>query len=240
MNWKQQWIHEVLAEIPPSRYRRRMEAELRDHLETQCLALIDAGWTQDEARSEALRVMGAPEVLQREYAAAWRRSWPARLEDLGQRLRAWAVGLAVMFGTQLLISSVIDTIGNTAFPLPAASQGPWVRVIRGTVENLNNSLFFSRLLPLLCALIAGAFYLSRKFQTSRRPAASISAGLCVHWAYIAVFRIWFEALDDHMTFWEALNHSLPYNAGYDFLILALCVLLGFAFGHMPGRTVRRG
>ncbi len=204
MDWKQRWIDQVLSEIPEGRYRRRTEAELRDHLETQCLALVEAGRTRDEARSEALRLMGAPEALQREYAAAWRRSWPARLEELGRQLRAWAGGLGVMFGVQFLVSGVISMIWNMAISLPGDSNDPWVRAIRGSLGNLNNSTFFWRFLPLLCALFAGAFYLSRRLQTSRCPAVLISAGLCVHWAYITTCHIWFEALDDHMTFWEEL------------------------------------
>ncbi len=240
MNWQQQWIDEVLSEIPGGRYRRRVEAELRDHLETQCLALMEAGRTEDEARSEALRLMGAPEALQREYAAAWRRSWPARREELGRRLRAWAGGLGVMFGVQLLISTVVSSIWNMAISLPGDSKDPWVRAIRGTFGELNNSTFFWRLLPLLCALFVGAFYLSRRFQTSRCPAVFISAGLSIHWAYITAFHIWWEALDDHRTFWEELKDYLPYpyNAKYYSLTLALCVLLGVVFGYRSKRLRR--
>jgi len=238
MNWQQQWISEVLSKIPEGGYRSRVEAELRDHLETQCRALTEAGWTPDGARAEALRVMGTPEALQREYMAAWRRSWPARLEELGRRLRAWAGGLAVMFGAQFLVSYMVGTIWSMALSLPGNSQDPWVRAIRGTLGNLNNSLFFSHLLPLLCALIAGAFYLSRRFQTSRRLAALISAALCVHWAHIAAFDVWWEALNDHITFWEELKVCVHYNAGYYSLTLALCVLTGVVFGHMSARIKR--
>lgn len=240
MNWDQQWIDEVLSGIPGGGYRSRAEAELRDHLETQCRALMEAGRTRDEARGEALRMMGAPEALQREYMAAWRRSWPARREELGRRLRAWAGGLGVMFGAHLLVATVISTIWQMAISLPGDSHDPWVRAVRGTLGNLNNSTFFSRLLPLLCALVAGAFFLSRRFQTSRHPAAIISAGLCVHWAHIAAFHIWWEAADDHMTFWEELKHYLPYpyNARYYSFTLALCVLLGLVFGQLSKRDSR--
>jgi len=238
MNWKQRWTNEVLREIPGGSYRRRVESELFDHLETQYRALMDAGRTQDEAREEALRVMGAPETLQREYMTAWRRSWPARLEELGHRLLAWAGGLAVMFEVQLLVSYVVSTIGLLAYSLPGDSQNPWVRAIQSTVGDLNNSLFFRYLLPLLCALIAGAFFLSRVLQTSRHPAVLISAGLCVHWAHIAAFHVWLEALDNHRTFWEELKVRLPYSAEYYALALALCVLLGVVFGHMSARMRR--
>jgi len=220
MNWKKQWIDEVLAVIPWGSYRSRMEAELSDHLETQCRALMEAGQTQDEARAEALRVMGPPETLQREYMAAWRRSWPARLEELGRWLLAWVGGLAVMFVAQCLAGYVIGTIGKTEILLPEIS------------------FWLSHLLLFLCALIAGAFFLSRMFQTSRRPAVLISVGLCLYWANLIALDVWWEALDDHRTFWEEFILYVSYNAGFYFLALALCILLGVVFGHMSKRIRR--
>lgn len=87
MNWKQEWIDEVLEEVPAGSCRRRMEAELRDHLETLRRDLTEAGWTEEEVRTEALRLMGRPERLREEYAAAWRQTLPGRLEALGYRLK---------------------------------------------------------------------------------------------------------------------------------------------------------
>jgi len=219
MNWKQQWINEVLEEIPAGSYRKRAEAELYDHLETQCHALMEAGRTQDQARKEILRVMGEPEALQKEYAAAWRRSWPARLEELVHRLLAWAGGLAIMWWVQYLGCCAADAFWST-------------------VLNLDSSSFFRDLFALLCALIAGAFFLSRLFQTSRRPAVLISAGLFFHWASFVALGVSWEALDDHRTFLEELILFLTYNAGYCALALTLCVLLGVVFGHMSGRRQR--
>lgn len=175
MNWQQQWIDEILAEIPMGSYRRRVEAELRDHLESHCRALTEAGRTPDQARAEALRTMGEPEALREEYQAAWRRSWPARAEALRRRLKAWAVGLAVMGGVHFLVAFLLGAMWNMAISLPGDSYVKWVRLIRGTVGNLNNA-YLTTWLPLVLALAAGAFCLGRKFRASSRPRRSSAWG----------------------------------------------------------------
>lgn len=231
MNWKQQWMDEVLSEIPAGGYRGRLEMELRDHLETLCQSLMESGRTQDEARAEALRAMGEPEALKGEYRAAWRRSLPGRLEAVGLCLRTWAKGLAVMFGVQLLISSIAGGMWSMAISLPGDSYDPQIRMIRELAMDYHNS-YVSLWLPFVPALIAGAYYLGLRVQTRRRPAWQISGVLSFYWALIAAFDVWWEALDDHITFWEELISYLPYNAGYYGTTLALCVLLGLIFGRI--------
>lgn len=236
MNWQQKWIDGVLAEIPAGSYRRRMEAELRDHLESQCRALAEAGWTPDQAQAETLRTMGEPEALRKEYKAAWRRSWLMRGKERFRRLIAWAGGCALMGGVHLLVSYVLSTMWRMAISLPGNSQDKWVRLIRGTVGDLNNS-YLIWWLPLVVALVAGAFYLGRKLQASP---LLVSAGLCVHWACIAAFNGWWRAMDDHhRPFWEAVgNHFL--NAALHYVwTFALCILLGVFFGHLGEKTSRR-
>lgn len=239
MDWKQAWTNEVLEKIPAGSCRGRMEAELRDHLETLYGVLVESGRTEEDARTETLRTMGELDKLREEYAAAWRRSLPGRLEALGRRLKAWAGGCAVMFGVHLLVSCLLSFVWQVALSLPGDSQDPWVRLIRGTVGDLNNSWLWY-LLPLTLALAAGAYYLSRKFQVSRRPAGLICAGLSFHWAFIFAFETWWEAMDDHRTFWAQLWRYLTYGPScrYRFLTLALCVLLGVVFGHLFGRAER--
>lgn len=51
-------------------YQLIQEMALRGHLETLCQSLMESGRTRDEARAEALRVMGEPEALRGEYQAA--------------------------------------------------------------------------------------------------------------------------------------------------------------------------
>lgn len=235
MNWKQHWIDQVLGKIPESSCRRRMEAELRDHLETLYGDLTEAGRSQEEARAEALRAMGEPEKLREEYAAAWRQTLPERLEALGGCLRTWAGGCGVMLGVQLLVSYVMSQVWWLALSLPGDSQDPWIRLIRGTVGDLNNS-WLRLVLPLFLALTAGASFLGRRFRASRHPAKLIGAGLSLHWAAVSTFEIWWEALDDHETFWEGLKDSLTYPPllAYFFLTLMLCVLLGLVFAYLSG------
>lgn len=239
MNWKQQWINQVLGRIPESSCRRRMEAELRDHLEALYGDLVDAGRTRAEARAEALRAMGEPERLREEYAAVWRRSLTGRLETLGRCLRAWARGCAVMFGVQLLTGCVLSLVWQMALSLPGDSRDPWVQMIRGTVGNLNNTwLWF--VLPLVLALTAGASFLGRRFQTSRRPAGLIGVGLSLHWAAVNTFHIWWEAIDDHRTFGAELMVYLTNGPSrrYYFLTLMLCILLGLVFAYLSGERER--
>lgn len=239
MNWKQQWIDEVLENIPAGSYRHRVEAELRDHLETQYCALTEAGRTMDEAQAEALRVMGEPDSLQAEYRAAWRRSLPGRLAALGYRLKTWAKGLCLMFGVHGLIGFVRNQVCSAAFSLSGNSKEPWAKLIWNTAGNLNNSWVFALLLPLTLALLAGAYYLGRKFRASPRPEWQISVGLFFYWAFFAAVKAWFRALDNHhRPFWEAVGRHFYYNARLYIPTFALCILLGVVFGRMSARTNR--
>lgn len=113
MNWKQQWINQVLAKIPMGSYRKRTETELFDHLETQYCTLIEAGRTESDARTETLRTMGEPKALQEEYWAAWRRSLPGRLESLGRRLYVWVCGCGIIGGLYILTLILLELAGFT-------------------------------------------------------------------------------------------------------------------------------
>lgn len=237
MSWKQEWVQSVLEEIPAGSWRERMENELNDHLETHLRTLMGSGRTEAEAQAEALAAMGAPDRLRVEYRAAWRRSLPGRLAALGRRLGIWARGCAVMLGAHYLVSLVMSAMWLMAISLPGDSREPWIKLIRGTIGDLNNSLLWL-LLPLTLALIAGAYYLGRKFRASRCPAALISTGLCVHWTFITAFTIWWEAADDHRTFWGELVVYLPYNAVYYSSTFALCILLGVVFGYLSAKPER--
>lgn len=171
MSWQQQWIDGILAEVPVGSYRRRLEAELRDHLDSQYRALTEAGRTPDQAQAEALRAMGEPETLRKEFMAAWRRSWPARAEELRRWLKGWAGGFIVMGGVDFLIAYVLGTMWNMAISLPGDSQDKWVKLIRGTVGNLNNS-YLRWWLPLVPALIAGRSTWAANFGRRLTPRRS--------------------------------------------------------------------
>ena len=217
-DWMNDLISQCLADIPRGKYRDRTETELRDHMETLYLSLTEGGMDPDQARREALRAMGEPNKLQEEYRAAWRRTLPGRMEELDHQLEVWAVGCAAMFGVHLLISIVLVCA-----------------IIRGIALDLSNR-YLRFLIPLVPDLIVGAYYMNRKFQTSRHPVWQISVGLSFHWAFITaihvVTHVWLEALDDHITFWEEFTAYMPYNVVCYSLPLALCVLLGVMFGYM--------
>ena len=246
MNWQQQWINTVLAEIPTGSYRGRMEAELRDHLDSQCRTLMEAGWTPDQAQAETLRTMGEPETLRKAYRAAWRRSRSARAGDLCCRMKAWAGGWAVMGGVHLLSAYILSAMWDMATSLPWNSHDKWVRLIRGTLRGIigdmsksYRSWYLPWWLPLVLALAAGAFYLGRKFKTSSHPAPLISAGLCLHWACIAAINgWWYAALRPRRPFWEAVECHFALMARHYCWTFALCILLGVVIGHIAAKTRR--
>lgn len=231
MNWKEQWINDVLAKVPEGSCRDRMEAELYDHLETQRRTLLTAGWGEAEAQAEVLRTMGEPDKLREEYRAAWRRTLPELLEEMGYCLRTWVMGCIVMFHVYWLVGGVFGSVFWWGISLPGDSLDPQIRMIRGAVQNFHNS-WLRLFIPLVIALLLGAYYLSRKFQTSLQPAVPVSVGLFLHLAFVTAIQIGWEALDDHMTFWEEAKQYLAYNAWYYCLTTALCVLLGVAFGYL--------
>lgn len=233
----EEFISQCLAGVPEGNYRARTEKELGDHLECQRRALLEAGRTEAEARAETLGLMGDPEKLKEEYLAAWKRSLPGRLAALGFCLRSWAGGLAVTAGTHLLIYFVIGIAHNLALSLPGDSQEPWIRLIRGTVGDIHNSLFWRHLFPFALALTIGAYYLGRRFRTARRPAALIIPVLCVHWAYIVAYMGMWQAIDDHhMPFWTAFGEFLARSAWYHLFTLQLCILLGVLFAQKRERS----
>lgn len=209
--WMEDFISQCLTDVPPGKYRTRAEKELRDHMETQLQFL---------SKEEALQVMGDPERLQREYKAAWERSLPARLEELGRCLVTWAVGWAIMLGTHLLISCAVGGICHMALSLPGDSWDPTIRMIRSTLGDLNNSFFWWRAFPFLSALTLGARYLIRRFRASRHPAWKIGVGLSLHGALIAMLRLCVQAAHHHRAMWEEFTHYPVYYL----LIIGTCVL----------------
>lgn len=206
--WMDEFISQCLRDVPPGKYRTRAEKELRDHM------------LQFLSREEALQVMGDPEQLQREYKAAWARSLPGRLEELGRCLDTWAVGWAIMLGTHLLISIVIGCINWMALSLPGDSLDPTVQLIRGTLGDLHNSFFWWRVFPFVSALTLGACYLGRRSRTLLHPVREIGVGLSIYGASIAMLRLWVQAAHHHRTMWGEFTHYPVYY----FLIIGACVL----------------
>ena len=230
-DWINQFVSQCLADVPPGQYRTRAEKELRDHMESQQQALVESGTEPRWAEEAVKNTMGDPEKLRAEYEAAWEQSLQARLGRMRKCVSTWGKGFAVMLGVHYLIALSIESSQEIASWLSGNFQGLWVRLIQDASRTLNGVPFWRHLFPLALALTAGAFYLNRRFHTSRRPAGLISAGLFFYWAYIAAGRAWFRALDNHhRPFWEAVGRHFYYNAGHYCFTFLLCILLGVLFG----------
>lgn len=243
MNWTQQWIDQVPANIPAGSYRKRMEAELRDHLETQRRALMEVGRTELEAQTEALRVMGEPETLREEYRAAWRRSLPGRLETLGRRLGTWAGGCVIMGSLYILTSMLLGLVGFT-YDATYVDR-PSFPLLSGNMVYL---VVFSGVLFLL-PFGLGAWFLRRRFREERRPVRLVTAGLLMAWAGEKAAIIGLSALIYGMPFGPDLltriytggDTTAPWFSPANYVLtLCGCILLGIVFGHMPVKAKRSG
>lgn len=235
MDWKAQWINQVLAEIPAGSCRKRMEAELCDHLETRRCALMESGRTEAEARAEALCAMGEPDKLRVEYRAAWRRSLPGRLETLGHRLGVWAGGCVIMGGLYILTFMLLGWVGFTydgvsvsrvCFPLLSGNK---------VYLTIFSSILF--LLP----FSLGAWFLRRCFRGERHPARLVTVGLLAAWAGEKTAIIGISALVYQMPLGLDLltriyyggDTTAPWFSPANYVLTFLgCILLGVAFGHM--------
>lgn len=227
MNWMDNFLIESLEKVPNGRYRRRAEAELRDHLETQYRALTEAGRTPEEAQKETLCLMGEPEKLQEEYKAAWRRSFPERMAALGRCLGTLIVGMVVMFFVCYAVCCVRNWINDQLS------------------EDLRNTHWYWvwYAFPLVISLVAGAFYMGRRSRTTRHPAALVSMGLCIHWANIvAIHGLFYVADHHHRPVGDAVLRFLFYHGWYylcTLLLGLLCGLLGVEVARRNTRAERR-
>lgn len=241
MNWKQQWIDEVLEKIPAGSYRRRMEAELRDHLETQCRALMESGRTESEARAEALRAMGEPDKLQEEYRAAWRRSLPGRLAELGHRLKVWAAGCVVMGTLYIFTFMLLSIVGFTYDAiLPDRVYFPILSGNKIYVTVFSTVLF---LLP----FTLGALFLRFFFRKESRPVGLVTVGLLAAWAGEKAAIISISALIYHMPLgldlltriYHGGDTTAPWFSPANYVLTFLgCIFLGLTIGRLPVRTRR--
>lgn len=228
MNWTDTFIDNILEQVPQGRYRRRTGAELHDHLETQCRALMDAGRTEDEARAETLRLMGEPEKLQEEYEAAWRR-----------RPEAWVrAGLgwlgAVMIGCVLLYAA----FGLTLFLLAMFKES---RDYTGAAYQ-----FLAGILTFCVPFAAVAVFLRLCLRNYRHRGVLISAGLLAIWTLGTMLLVMFVlAIGEYeqygllpptwperlALFYRDMRHTnTPWiTPGYHLMNIAGCGFLGWLF-----------
>lgn len=240
MDWKEGFIRRVLAAVPAGSWRRRMEAELRDHLDSQCRALAEAGRTQDEARAEALRLMGEPEKLKKEYEAAWRRRPEAKLRGAAGWLGAVIVGGILLYAAFCI----------TFLPLsiPMSVNGGLLR--NGAFQFLAGNLTF------WAPFAVAAAFLRLCTRNYRHRGVLISAGLLIIWTLGTAVLVMFVLgvgeyeqygllpsgwLDRLALFYRDMRHSnAPWiTPGYHLMNLAGCGFLGWLFGRRPAGANRR-
>lgn len=241
MNWKQQWIDVVLAKIPAGGYRKRMQAELCDHLETQCCDLMESGRTESEAQVEMLGTMGEPETLQREYEAAWKRTPESKV-----RAVLGYLGLVMLGGIVLYVMYVLMT-GLLTIPA-SLDKGAQNKLLRdGVFQFLAGNLFF------WIPFAAEAAFLRLCLQNYRRRGLLIGLALLMAWTLgTLVFVILCLEIGEYSQygllppawpdrlalFYDDMQHRslAPWiTPGYHLMNIAGCVFLGLVFGRMPIR-----
>lgn len=245
MKWMDAFINDTLKHVPQGRYRRRAEAELRDHLETQYRALTEAGRTEEEAQAETLRVMGEPERLQEEYEAAWKRSLPARLEELGRRLGVIAVGCFLMGALYIFTATMLAITGFTYDGVSPHPQTPAGRNFPILGEGPSLAIFGAALF--LVPFLLGAWFLRSRFRGERHPAGLVTAGLLAAWAGEKTVIIGLSALIYEMPLSLDLLRRISrggdvtgpwFTPAYIVLTFVGCLLLGQLFGRLGGRKPR--
>lgn len=240
MDWKQKWIDGVLEEIPEGGFRRRLEGELRDHLETQYRALLEGGGAEDEARAEALRLMGEAETLREEYEAAWRRRPEARVWGCLGWLAALFFGGMMLFWAYCLVVILFDTLPNIA-----VGEKTWAAWLgNGALRFFVGALFF------WVPFAAEAALLRQLLGGYRRRGTLIAAGLLATWALSTAALVilcleigeysqygllpptWPERL---ALFYRDMQDGTPWiTPGYHLMSIAGCGALGWIFRRRRG------
>lgn len=231
MNWINQWIKEVLRDIPNSGYRARTEKELRDHMETQYEVLTEGGWTEEESRGEVLRVMGEPEQLQKEYKTTWRQSPRAKFDRMSGHL-------VIITGGCIITSVLHFGIGLLLFWLQLRMED---RFLRGSLFAPQNLLFFLLMLFLVPYSVEG-LYLHFCVKWERHPIGMVTVGLLVAWLAERALPFLMCMVDYNPTlspeFLEYLSNSTVFpifSPVYMVASFADCILMGQFFGRFIER-----
>lgn len=238
MNWMDDFIENTLEKVPEGRYHKRAEAELRDHLETQCRTLTEAGRAAEEAQTEALRLMGEPEKLQGEYEAAWRSTLEGRLNGLGQRLGVIARGCFLMGALYIFTSMLLGMAGFTYDAwIPGRVCFPILSGNKLYVTVYSTVLF-------LFPFTLGAWFLRFCFRRERHPVGLVTAGLLAAWigeraAIILISALIYQmplGLDLLTRIYHGGDTTAPWFSPVNYVLtFAGCLLLGQLFGRLGGK-----
>lgn len=231
MDWMERFIDEVLREVPKSSYRTRTEKELRDHIETQYRTLRSAGWSETEAQTEALRLMGKPEKLQKEYETAWRRSPQARAGRAAARLGIIAGGCVLMGVLYCTIAILLLTFGRLL------GEGA-LFLMAGIGQDVPNQIFCI-IFMFLFLVPAGFGGLCLHFcvRRERHPVGVVTAGLLAAWLGGRAAILLMCMADTGLPLGAELLKRLPnysffliFSPSYMAATFVGCILLGQFFG----------
>lgn len=222
MTWQEEFIKACLKKVPAGEYRRRSEAELREHLECLMEERRAAGMGEEELPREVLARMGDPVRLQKSYQAE-----ELRRKALEPRYTAecWLVSCVWMdlcwFVLYLLLAAVGFGNDSGAFPL------------YGHPERI---LFVGIVLAAVPTLVSG-WYLSGALRFHPHPVRVVSACLGFVWLVTCLHQLGLSALAYGIPVWN-LGELLERISGgtdatfpwftplYAGLWLMWCLLLG--------------
>lgn len=164
--WMEDFIHLCLAKIPDLLYRKRLTAELSDHLASLSEDLEAEGLPAGQAQALALERMGSPEELSRQLYGRWRQHIRSPRYVFSQlALTCCIIGLSV-----LLVYLILGAAGLTHDAAPGLSMAG-NPLLTGAVGVLLFLLPFS----------LGAFWLTRRFQGHTSPRRLVLLGLLLAW-----------------------------------------------------------
>ena len=222
MTWQEEFIKACLKKVPAGEYRRRSEAELREHLENLTEERRAAGVEGEELQREVLARMGNPGRLQKAYQAEG-----LRRKALEPRYTAecWLVGVVWMDLCWLVLYLLLAAVGfgNDSGTLP----------LYGHPERI---VFVGIVLAVVPTLASG-WYLSGALRFHPHPVRVVSTGLGLLWLLTCLEQLGLSALAYGIPVWS-LGELLERISGgtdatfpwftpmYAGLWLMWCLLLG--------------
>lgn len=169
--WTDNFLRRCLDGIPPCEYRFQLQRELEDHILCLARELEDSGASPEEARTQALILMGRPDELNKSYQALFvQRQLEAPFYILGRFF-----SLAMLTGLFYLLTWFV--LGRMGFTADAVFAGrvnyplyghPWHQLIFGSVIF---TIPFS----------INALYLRRAFRLHPYPGLMVTSGILFTW-----------------------------------------------------------
>lgn len=224
-DWKNEFLTQVMEDVPAGRYRDRLAGELSGHLDELAQTLETGGASPEEARALALEKMGDQEELRRKFRDEFRRR---EANDPFHCVGVLFLGCFITFVFCIFLgltgTAVIDTLNYILrYILPTAS-----------FIELGGFTYILFALP----PVVGAAYLGRAFRHHKHPRHMVTLGLLLSWLGGEFFYIEIGCLFERVPppFWEMagwefrrLLRGEP-GAVYQVFLLLLCFVLGWLFG----------